>query len=455
MYISGIATGLDTETLVQQLMAIERRPLVLMQERKNLLQQQRDAWRDINTRLNNLRDRMAELSRTSLFEGRSAVSSAADVATASATRDAAEARYNIEVVQLAQSHRVASAKREGAIGYTGFAWLAVGDQEWDQEQEWVKIEIGATDTVHTIAEKINEADVAVTARVIDGRLVIQADETGEAHQLKFEGALWRELGITGDDGEILDTAQLQSAQDAVFKIEGLTIARSSNKIDDVIEGVTFTLQGEGETVIDIKRDEAAVLDAVRKFVEQYNSTMSFIQSRSSDGGVLQGDTLLMRIAFQLRSDITARVGGAGLAYNQLAAVGISIDRHGTMTLNEAKLREALADDPEAVQKLFAATQDPDGFDGVTARLESRFQAWLQAGDGLLAARQKMFGDRMKAIDDSIEQMERRLEIREQNLMRQFIALEEVMAAFQTQAMWLEGQINQLNLMTAASAQRRR
>lgn len=452
MYISGIATGLDTETLVQQLMAIERRPLVLMQERKNLLQQQRDAWRDINTRLNNLRDRMAELSRTSLFEGRSAVSSAADVATASATRDAAEARYNIEVVQLAQSHRVASAKLEDAIGDTGSTRptrLAVGDQAW------VEIEIDAKDTVHTIANKINEADVAVTARVIDGRLVIQADETGEAHQLQFEGELWQKLGITGGDDKILDTAQLQSAQDAVFKIEGLTIARSSNKIDDVIEGVTFTLQGEGEAVIDIKRDEAAVLDAVRKFVEQYNSTMSFIQSRSSDGGVLQGDTLLMRIAFQLRSDITARVGGAGLAYNQLAAVGISIDRHGTMTLNEAKLREALADDPEAVQKLFAATQDADGFDGVTARLESRFQAWLQAGDGLLAARQKMFGDRMKAIDDSIEQMERRLEIREQNLMRQFIALEEVMAAFQTQAMWLEGQINQLNLMTAASAQRRR
>ena len=448
MYISGIATGLDTETLVQQLMAIERRPLVLMQERKNLLQQQRDAWRDINTRLNNLRDRMAELSRTSLFEGRSAVSSAADVATASATRDAAEARYNIEVVQLAQSHRVASAKLEGAIGDTEPSRLAVGDRE-------VEIKIDAGDTVHTIAKKINEADVAVTARVIDGRLVIQADETGEDHQLKFEGELWWALGITDRHGEILDTAQLQSAQDAVFKIEGLTIARSSNKIDDVIEGVTFTLQGEGETVIDIKRDEAAVLDAVRKFVEQYNSTMSFIQSRSSDGGVLQGDTLLMRIAFQLRSDITARVGGAGLAYNQLAAVGISIDRHGTMTLNEAKLREALADDPEAVQKLFAATQDADGFDGVTARLESRFQAWLQAGDGLLAARQKMFGDRMKAIDDSIEQMERRLEIREQNLMRQFIALEEVMAAFQTQAMWLEGQINQLNLMTAASAQRRR
>jgi len=101
----------------------------------------------------------------------------------SATRDAAEARYNIEVVQLAQSHRVASAKLEGAIGYTGSARLAVGDRDP------VVIEIDADDTVHTIAEKINEADVAVTARVIDGRLVIQADETGEAHQLKFEGVV--------------------------------------------------------------------------------------------------------------------------------------------------------------------------------------------------------------------------------------------------------------------------
>src|SRR5690606_1657883 len=111
---------------------------------------------------------------------------------------------------------------------------------------------------------------------------------------------------------------------------------------------------------------------------------------------------------------------------------------------EAKLREALPDDPEAVQKLFAAT-----------RLEPRVQAWLQAADGLLADRPKMFAERMKAIEDSIEQLERPLDILEHTPMRQFTALDEGKTAIQTQAMWLEGQINQLNLMTAASAQRRR
>lgn len=448
MYISGIASGLDTETLIQQLMAIERRPLVLMQERKNTLQQQRDAWRDVNSRLNNLRERMAELSRTSLYERRAGTSSNADVATVTANRDAEEARYNIAVQQLAQTHRVASARLEGALGYTGRARIAVGEQQVD-------IQVSADDTVDTIAAKINEADIAVTARVIDGRLVIEAAETGADNAIQFtDGQAWRRLGVLDAGGNIANV--LQEAQDAEFLVEGLLVTRSSNTIDDLFEGVTLRLQAEGDTVVEVKRDEGAVVDAVRRFVEQYNSTMAFMSERSRDGGVLQGDTLLMRIQFQLRSDTTAAVAGSDTAYNQLAAVGISVDRDGIMTLNEARLREALAENPEEVARLFTASRaEGDEFDGVAARLESRFQGWLATGNGLLAERQKMFGDRMKALDDSMERMEMRLEIRERNLMRQFVALEEVLAGFQTQAMWLEGQIQQLNAMSAANMQRRR
>ncbi len=91
---------------------------------------------------------------------------------------------------------------------------------------------------------------------------------------------------------------------------------------------------------------------------------------------------------------------------------------------------------------------------MAARLEDRFQQWLASGDGLLAARQKMFGDRMRAIEDSMERFEMRLEIRERNLRRRFIALEEALASLQTQSMWLAGQVQQLNAMSAASSQRR-
>ncbi len=449
MYISGIATGLDTETLIQQLMAIERRPLVLMQERKNLLQQQRDAWRDINTRLNTLRERMADLSRIDLYERRTATSSVTDVATVTAAREAAEARYNINVINLAEAHRVRSEQfvEDGQLkdlDLEGTARIGLGT-------ELKAIEVVKGDTVADVARKINEADAGVTARVVDGHLVIEAKETGAANEIQFQhdsgDALWRELGIVDAGDAVIAANVLQEAQDAKFTVDGIEIERSSNTIDDVLAGVTLRLQGEGETVVEIKRDADAVVEAVRRFVEQYNSVMSFMSSRSGEGGVLRGDTLLMRIQFQLRSDTTSAIDAPDTAYNHLASVGISVDRHGHMSLDETKLREALAQNSASVQGLFAATKDKDGFDGVAARLESRFQAWLAAGTGLLDARQKLFGDRMRAIDDGIERMEMRLELRERNLMRQFVALEEMMAAFQTQAMWLEGQIQQLGMMT--------
>lgn len=248
-------------------------------------------------------------------------------------------------------------------------------------------------------------------------------------------------------------------------MEGLTITRSSNTVDDLIEGVTLQLKGVGETTLEIRRDVDAVVDAVRRFVEQYNSTMSFIQDRMGENGVLKGDTLLMRIQMQLRADVMAPVvkynqlapvAATGLKYDQLAAVGISVDKSGTMSLDEARLREALGESPEEVARLFTASkEDGDPFDGVAIRLEQRFQQWLAAGDGLLAARQKLFGDRIKAIEDSMDRFEQRMEIREANLRRQFLALEEALASLQTQSNWLANQLVQLSAMASAIAARNR
>jgi len=468
MHISGIVSGLDTDTLIEQLMAIERRPLVLMQERKTTLEKQRDAWRDVNTRLNNLRDRMAELSRLSLFERRAVTSSKAEVATATANRNAVEAVYRISVQQLAAAHRVAGKRFETddgkaapkePLGLCGEARLRVG-----QNGDWITVAVDEDDTLESIAAKINEAaGGAVIARVLDGWLILEAKETGAANTLEFEvpdGSdpsavnIWQELGVVNDKGEILN--ELQAAQDAVFTVEGLTIERSSNTVDDLIEGVTLQLKGVGETTLEIRRDVDAVVDAVRRFVEQYNSTMSFIQDRMGENGVLKGDTLLMRIQMQLRADVMAPVAATGLKYNQLAAVGISVDKSGTMSLDEARLREALGESPEEVARLFTASkEDGDPFDGVAIRLEQRFQQWLAAGDGLLAARQKLFGDRIKAIEDSMDRFEQRMEIREANLRRQFLALEEALASLQTQSNWLANQLVQLSAMASAIAARNR
>lgn len=468
MFISGIASGLETEKLIESLLAIERRPMVHMQEQKNLLMQQRDAWRDVNTRLNHLRERMGALRSETLFHGRTAVSSAADIVSAAAKKEAAEGRYQINVTQLAEAHRVASFRFEdadAALGFEGSFTIKTG-----ADSEGVAIDVGSGDSLKDVAAKINEAEgVGVAATVIDGRIVLRSLETGTANSIVFEGPEGllggvpqgggqpTGLGFVQEGGQGLEIREtLSAARDAVFTVEGLTVERSSNVVDDVIDGVTFTLRDEGAAEITVKKDHDGVVGAVRALVEQYNSLQSFISTAQASNpeagrkGLLAGDGLAMRIQSQLRTGIMGSVGASGGKYNNLMAVGVSVDRYGTMSLDESKLRAALDDDPDAVQRLFGAEKESDGFDGVAVRLESAFQGWLEANTGVLAERQKMFGDRMRSIDRSMERIEARLELRERTLMRQFTALEEVLAGFQTQAMWLDGQIQQLNAMAAAN-----
>ncbi|MFS8544379.1 MAG: flagellar filament capping protein FliD, partial [Limnochordales bacterium] len=293
-------------------------------------------------------------------------------------------------------------------------------------------------------------------RPVDGHLVLTAAETNQ--KIEFEKSdVLIELGIlddNGQDGDPVPKHELQSPQEAVIWVDGIRVTRDSNTISDVIQGVTLTLKETGTVTVEVRHDVNRVVDRVRAFVDQYNSVQSFISDKTSRGQILQGDVLLSRIQMELRQLTMAPVLGSDGAYNQLAMIGITIDRHGTMSLDEAKLRAVLEEDPEAVHRLFAATQEEDGFDGVAVRLGQRLEQWLRSNEGLLASRQQLFDDRMKDIDRSIERLEARLELREQTLRRQFIALEEVLSAFQTQAMWLEGQIQQLNAFAWSQARRR-
>ncbi|REJ36140.1 MAG: hypothetical protein DIU82_05550 [Bacillota bacterium] len=441
MYISGIASGLDTDKWIEAVMALERRPITQLQQRKTTLQQQRDAWRDINTRLNNLSSRLSDLRLSTTFLNRTATSSDANVVSVSAGTAATPGRYQVQVVRLAQAHRLASERRfaqDETIGVSGKFEIA-----FDGKNAVIAVDSG--DTLATLVQKINDADVGVTAKVIDGRLVLEAN------------AMNKEIQLTDlSRGTVLlnlDIRQVQAYQDAEFIVDGITINRDINTISDVIAGVTLTLKATGTVSIEVQHDVNLVIERVKAFVDQYNSVQNFIKEKTGDGGVLQGDVLLGRIQFQLRQLATARVDGAPEPYNQLAMIGISVDRYGTMTLDEGKLRAALEADPDAVYRLFAGKLEEDNFEGVAVRMGKELEQWLRSNEGLLASRQQMFENRMKDIDRSIERLEARLELREQALRRQFVRLEEVLAALQTQSAWLSAQLVQLSAFGSYQARR--
>lgn len=431
--IDGLSSGMNTSEIVQQLLAIERRPLIQMQERIQTHQQRMDAWRDVNMRLASLDTKLGDLLLSSTYEARAATSSVPEIATATASTSAMPATYEILVTQLATTQRIVGAK----FGLDADPPLDV--QAGTIRINEIDIDIEAGASLQDIAATINGTEgIEVRATIVDDRLVLEGMETGAEIVLSDDvnAGILDHLGLLeGHEGS-------RDASTAIFTINGITVERNSNVINDVVEGITFTLKSEGETVIDITKNADSAVGKIKEVVEQINSAMTFISSRLEKEAILQGDSALMRLQIQLRTTLMDRVND-GTGMNQLSAIGISFSRQGTMEIDEAKLREALEEDAQAVYKLFAGDADSDdGFDGVARKARELIKSYTQT-DGIISNRRDMFQKQIKSTEDSIERLEMRLERQEDRLFRQFGALEQAMAALQSQSAWLQTQLMQM------------
>lgn len=391
--IDGLISGIDTTTLIETLMVYERMPLTQAQEKQTTLQRKADAWRDVNTRLYNLQQKVYNLKSSLTFKSQKVIMGSEEYFTASASTGAPNASYQVEVVNLARAHTVASKTLEAAntsLGYTGK--FQINGKE---------IEVTATDTLNSIASKINStADVGVNAAIVkiaDGeyRMTLTSKQTGAANaiQVTDDDGILANLGFLDDSGEFANL--IQEAADATIKVNGLTVNRASNTIDDVIPGVKLTLKKAGSTNISVERDLDKIITAVKEFVDQYNSTMSFINEsmaynkETKEKGVLLGESTLLYLQSELRSILTRTVSSNPTKYNSLTMIGISTGAYnqsieatksGNLVLDESKLRTALEENFDAVAQLFGAkiTNVASADNGATITTSSQYSEMYPA-----------------------------------------------------------------------------
>jgi len=433
----GIASGLNTSELIKQLMQIERRPVVLLEQRVQTYQQRMDAWRDVNMRLASLETKLSDLLLRSAYEARKATSTDQEVVTASANNSAAPGTYEIEVLALARSHRVVSDRLEEDLPLG----LADGKSK-SFTVNGATITVEAGDTLQTIADKLNAAeDAKVTATVIDNHLVIEGKETGEELRFSDSYGVLQTLGIL--EGEEPQT--IQAPQHARVKVNGIVIERPSNEVE-VVEGVTFTLRGEGTAVITVVKDVSGAVAKIKDVVDQLNSAMDFMSSRLAKDGILQGDATLVRLQSSLRLAFMDRADTGG-KLTTLSEIGITFTREGRAELDESKLREALEEDAHGVYLLLAGSGEGDEGLGIARRARDLIRGYTQTG-GVIQGRREMFEAQIASAKESIERMEERLERQEERLYRQFTAMEQALASLQTQSMWLQTQLIQLSMFGA-------
>ena len=218
-----------------------------------------------------------------------------------------------------------------------------------------------------------------------GRIVLRDDEAGASEltlnlQANNEGGGALALGsvtrtTTGTDAR---SSELQAAQDAQFRINGIELSRANNTITDAVEGVTLNLleaeQGELVNITIDKDDTSALRDNIRSFVDQFNTAMDLIDEQfaydeaTQKAGPMAGDSTVLSLQTRLRSVVTSQVDGLDDSFNALVLVGINFDRTGRLQIDEDRLTEVLNENLEDVRKLFVAqgnTSD-DGIDYVSS-----------------------------------------------------------------------------------------
>ncbi len=458
--VGGLSTGLDTAALIEAFVAFERRPLDLVEARKAEVETQQSLFRDLNSKLQALRDAAAAVdNQNSLLTGPTldeellefgVLSSNESVLTGNATGNATPGSLDVEVERLATVGRRFSAAfaDDTAIIANSGETLSIDYGGTSN----IDITVGATgsslqdlkDAINT--DSNNQGNVRADI-LFDGtsyRLIVSGANTGAANDVSVTTT------ISGPGAlPFVDAALDQAAQDARVKVFGnITIDRPENDITDVVPGLTLKLHAADPgfpVTLDVQRDDEKLAEKFQAFVDAYNSVVDFVNSQSrfdeeaEKAGPLSGNPTLRGIQFALQNALQGSSANpyqfAGNPLRSAGEFGIELGSDGRLNLNTTEMTEKLDEDPFAVRQFLAG----DGTDdGMALAMAKAVDEYIRSGDGILAGVDESLQNRIANFEVQIERFEARLEKREELLVLQFSRLESSIAALQAQGNSLNG-----------------
>jgi flagellar hook-associated protein 2 len=438
---AGIGSGLDVQSIVSQLMAIEQRPLDELHTQQSDLDARISAYGQLKSALATFQTAMQDLSTPSALKVFTATSGNDSVFTATASNQAAPASYQLEVVRQAQRHKFAGAEFLDTTTFGGNAGDALTIQVGSDPLKTLTVDLSTAKTLADVKDAINNdtANPGVTASVVFGnngnqRLVLTAADSGAANALTlgYSGGI---SAATFSFQEINNIAGNTALLDAEISVDGYTVNRSGNTIDDVIQGVTLDLNNAdpgNQYQLDVARDTGAVADSVDSFVNAYNQLQNTIKTLKS--GDLATDSGLFSIERGLRSIINTPASGLPSGLNYLGQIGVSFTRDGVMTANRTDVESALNNNFNAVSELFSTTGE-----GFASRLDTTVSNWL-ATDGLITSHTDSMDSSKSALAKRELQLQYRMTQIENSLNAQFGQLDTLLSGMKVTSDYLTQQL---------------
>ena len=392
----GVGSNLDVDSIVKKLMSVEQQPLAQLQQQESSAKTKVSALGTLKSALSSFQTSVQALSSSSAFQKSTVTATDSAIASGSGSSGAVAGSYSLEVSKLAQAQKLittgqastTSALSTGTITfdfgtvsggtfdsttgkYTGASFTSNGSGT-----KTVTID-SSNNNLAGIRDAINAAKIGVTATIVnDGsnspyRLVLTDTTSGKENSMKITvsdaGSLQDLLqhDSANDTGQALQ--ETVTAQNAEFKIDGISFSKASNTVTDAISGVTLNLKKTNSgspTTLNVNYDTDSIKSSIDQFVKSYNdlrgkiSNLTAYDATNKKASALTGDATVRNIQFQLDSMMAAPITSSTNLFTQLSEVGVSKQRDGTLKVDSSKLDDAVSNNFSSIASLFAASGTP-------------------------------------------------------------------------------------------------
>ena len=443
----GIGSGLDINGIVSQLVAAEAEPTnARLNSQEVDMGSELSAFGTLKSALSAFQSSVSRLESPATFQVYTATSSDEDIFAATADDTAVAGNYSIEVMQLAQAEKLRSidfADSSEVIG-TGTLDISLGAESFQLTID------SSNNTLAGIRDAINAASdnpgVSASLITVDSgtQLILSSNQVGAGNTISVVAT--DDDALDGFDLTRLNTANLvslQSASDAIIKVDSQTVTRSSNSFSDVISGITFNLAGAqpglAET-LSVVSDTQTIKDDIKSFVTNYNTLVGVMRGLSSFdvstmvAGPLNGDSVVRGIQNSLRQALSTAVTGG--AFSNLSELGITLGDKGSLTIDDAVLDTKVASNLSDVKQFFSSGT------GMAQSFTTAISGYVE-DDGIIDTRRDGLQSRLDGIDDKREVLNRRMAALEARLNAQFTAMDILVAQLQATGNFLTQQLASL------------
>jgi flagellar hook-associated protein 2 len=449
----GVGSGLDVNSIIQQLLSIERQPLTRLQRAASGVETEISLYGNIRSKADSIGSAARTLADANTWRQTAVNLNGADEFSLTAASTASPVRLDVEITELAQRQSVSTQAFASSGASVGTGILTIQRGSWsadfaaftpDTEAAPIEVAIGAgQDTLAGIRDAINAAGAGVTASILNdangARLVIRSDEPGAKNGFSLST-----LGGTDAFDALAFTQQTSppsgsGAQGDVRatnlrgRINGAVVESTTNTLSNVLDGISITATKATTAArsVLIERNLADMKAKVDGFVTAYNDLIGYLKAQTAynestrTAAPLQGDRVALTVQNQLRGAAIDPTE-ASETFTRLSDIGISLQVDGKLKVDASKLDKAL-ENLDEVARLFSRDEEGTAQDGLALRISSMIDALTDTG-GTIDSKQATLRDRLKRNEDDQARMEDRLAATEARLKAQYTALDSRMTA---------------------------